>query len=254
MAIIENHFIKVRGDLKSVLDPAKQYYMQINSDGQIGAEEVTIPLNTLQSSILESQQEIGAIETQLITIDDSINTNSSNIATLENDNTTNKSNISSLITSVTNLENVDRIKAYRSTNLTINSTATLIPFDQVITNIGITNATGELTIAKNGSYVGTLDVYVNQNNKPNIWFYIAHIPFATGIETIYRGMGQRIIFSEDGSFTYHLNGTMNLLAGDKIKIYAIRSGGTSAVLETLTTTVGTETLTQYPALVSIYKI
>lgn len=282
MALVENHFIKVRGDLKSSLDPNKNYYMQINSDGNILAEEATIPLDTIQSTILESQQEITGIENNLIGINDNISSNTSkitnlensnlslitdvnllktdnitnktNITNLQNDNTTNKNDIITLINKTNSLENKDKIKVYKSTNLTINTTPTLINFDQTITNTVITNNSGEITIGSTGSYIGTLDLYVNQTSNPNIWFYIGHTPISTGTEVIYMGLGGRTSFTTDGSFYYHINGTMSLSAGDKIKIYAFRTGGNAAILESVSTTVNGNTITQYPAMLSFYKI
>lgn len=149
--------------------------------------------------------------------------------------------------------NTDVITVIKTANLALSTTAQMIGFDTIVHSEGITNAGGVITIDKTGLYYGTLKMYVNQNSNPDVWVWTERSTDGLTWET-FNGMATKLRVNTDSEMFVSLNGTMDLNAGDKVRIMSAIVGAGSATLETQTTTIGTTALTQYPAIISIIKI
>lgn len=211
-------------------------------------------LNTLQtytsgveSRVTTSEHNINTINNDLVSLITRIGTTETNI------NTTN-SNISVLDTRVTSLENKDRIKSYSTANITLGTTSSIIPFTQILVNSGITLTNNEFTVSKSGSYVINLNAYANQSGNPGIWFYLEHKPYGSSTWSIYGNLGTLVHFNGDGVSVFDLDSTMSLESGDSFRISSVISSTGTAILETRTKLIGTTTITQYPVMITAYKI
>lgn len=151
-------------------------------------------------------------------------------------------------------ENPDIIEVVKTVNLPLSTTPVTIDFGSVLVSNNITNTAGEITVTKDGLYVGNLVCYYTKVSAPYIWFYIEHMPLSTGIWEIYQNLGVKVKASTYTSSSVKLDGAMSLLAGDKIRIRAVLEGSGSVTLSSQTTVIGTTTITQHPAVLTMYKI
>lgn len=149
--------------------------------------------------------------------------------------------------------NTDVITVIKTANLALSTTAQMIGFDAIVHSEGITNAGGIITIDKTGLYYGMLKMYVNQNSNPDVWIWAERSADGTTWET-FNGLATKLRVNTDSEMFVFLNGTMDLIAGEKIRIMTAIVGAGSASLETQTATIGTTALTQFPAIISIIKI
>lgn len=151
------------------------------------------------------------------------------------------------------LENPDMITIIKTANLTLSTTAQTIAFDTVVHNEAISNNNGVITIAKTGLYYGTLKMYINQTTNPDVWVWVEKSADGTTWNT-FNGIASKLRVNTDSEMFVSLNGTMDLNANDKIRVMVAIVGAGSASLESQTTTIGTTSLTQHPAIMSIIKI
>jgi hypothetical protein len=217
----------------------------VSLDGRLDAVEPELVsldsrLDTAESNIISLDGRLDIVEPELVSLDGRLDTAETNVTSLGN--------------RVTTLESIDRIKVALTSNLTVTTTSQIIAFNSVFENNVITNSLGEITVLKSGQYVGNLSLYIDQNNSPELYVYVEK--WNGSAWTVPGNTMVNIRPTQDSShFTTVLNGVFTLNSNDKIRIRILRGGGTpTATLTNSTVTVGGTTLTQYPALLTFYKL
>lgn len=118
------------------------------------------------------------------------------------------------------------LDAYMSTDLTfdVGLEEKVIGFDTIKESHDINlGAGGELEVTKDGRYAGHLILQINEISDPTIVVWNEVKPLATGVWELSGGMA-KTRFKADASWTLTLDGTLELKAGDKVRVKAMMLG------------------------------
>lgn len=148
--------------------------------------------------------------------------------------------------------------AYLSTDLIYDTNAEekIIEFDTISKSNSINlGSGGEIEIVEAGRYDGHLILQINENSDPTVVVWTEVKPVLTGTWALSGGMA-KTKFKEDASWTLTVGGSLELQAGDKVRIKAMMLGGGSdkITLEGITQAVGLGTLVQPSAHIEILRV
>ena len=146
------------------------------------------------------------------------------------------------------------ITALKTTTQSITTSESIISFNAVSTSSYITNDNGVLTFAKNGHYYGSLELSVSQNASPYLWTCVEYLPVNSSVWVVYELTGTRTRMGADGQTSIGLRGLIAMSAGDKIRIKAKLDSSGSLSLVSNQTTISGQTITQYPARLSMFEV
>lgn len=216
------HFIGIPDTVYDNMNNTSNYYLTTKKDASISVEEETIPLNLLQSYISSTQTDLA--------------------------NLTNR---------VGNLEYNVHLTTALNPNLSVQTTTSQIVFDTQLSNIGNLEVTPSGTIKSNldGVYFGNLTLHFESVSAPSIWVWFEKKPAATGVWEKY-GLLATNFFISDSIAHINVSGIpIGLLTNDEIKVNIVKESAVgTATLVTNTLNIDTETLTQYAAVLNVYKI
>jgi len=146
------------------------------------------------------------------------------------------------------------ITALKTTTQSITTSESIISFNAVSTSSYITNDNGVLTFSKNGHYYGSLELSVSQNASPYLWTCVEYLPVNSSVWVVYELTGTRTRMGADGQTSIGLRGLIAMSAGDKIRIKAKLDSSGSLSLVSNQTTISGQTITQYPARLSVFEV
>ncbi len=156
-----------------------------------------------------------------------------------------------------NLAKPTFIEAIMSIDMTYDTSLEekIVLFDTPTKANGITLGTnGEFEVSLEGHYEGHLILQVNETSDPVIFVWLEVKPAATGVWELSGGMA-RTKFKEDTSWTLTLDGSLDLEAGDKVRVLMMMQGVGSDkfVLEGISKNVSLGTLVQPSASIEILR-
>lgn len=146
-----------------------------------------------------------------------------------------------------------RIDASLSTNLTLDTTLEekVIPFDVDLRSSGITLSAGAFTVTKDGRYHGDLTLQIDETGDPTFMVWLEVKPLSTGVWVLGGGLRKTKI-KDDTFYTITLAGTMELSAGDQVRIStAITSSTDTAIIKEVSQVLNLGTAVQPAATISI---
>jgi len=147
-----------------------------------------------------------------------------------------------------------RIDSYLSTDLTLDTALEekVVVFDVDIRSIGVTLSGGEFTIPVDGRYHGHFTTQIDETSDPTFLAWVEVKPLATGVWELSGGMIKTKI-KDDTFYTLNLDGTLELLEGDKVRVKTMIINGSpdKAILKGISQVVSLGTLTQPSATISI---
>lgn len=146
------------------------------------------------------------------------------------------------------------ITTLRTTTQAITTAETLIAFNNTSESALVTNDNGVITFQKSGQYFGSLELSVTQNASPYLWTWMEYQPLNSSNWTVYKATGTRTKMGADGQTSFALRGFITVNSGDKIRIKGKLDSSGSLSLVSNQTTVSGQTITQYPARLSIFEI
>ena len=152
----------------------------------------------------------------------------------------------------------ERLSTVMSATLVLSGGEQQLAFDpaQTSRSAGFTvNVGGSFTVLQDGYYSGDLSLYVDKSGgigvDLSIWIEIK--PLATGIwQLASTGMSNPIVH-DDGGQPVALNGALDVLSGDEVRIMIQENAGTGSLIsETKVKSLGS--VTDYAASISVYKV
>ena len=116
-------------------------------------------------------------------------------------------------------------------------------------------ANGEIEALLSGRYEGHIILQVNETSNPTIVVWSEVKPISTGVWELSGGMA-KTRFKEDTSWTLTLDGSLELQAGDKVRVKAMMIGGGADKfeLEGITESVDLGTIVQPSANIDIVRV
>lgn len=151
-------------------------------------------------------------------------------------------------------DNVDRISAVRTTNLSLSSTPTVIAYDAVSSQKSIDNASGEIYFQNAGLYSVSVKSYIAPTATTEIWMYVEKKPAGSSTWSRIQNTGSKIKAYNEGLYTIIGSIPLQIAAGDKIRVQTAITNNGNATMSLQTATVGAETLNQYPSVLNIIRI
>jgi hypothetical protein len=145
---------------------------------------------------------------------------------------------------------VPRLTAILTTNLTFDTAdeEKIVAFDVAAKAYGVTLSGGEIEVASKGRWAGHVIYQINETSDPTFVTWLEVKPFATGVWELVGGMIKTKI-KDDTTYTLSLSGTLELEAGDKIRVKGmITNSNDTLVLQNTSETVSLGTLNQPPAI------
>jgi len=146
-----------------------------------------------------------------------------------------------------------RIDSALSTDLTLDTALQekVIPFDVDVRSSGITVSAGVFTMPQDGRYKGSLTLQIDETSDPTLMVWLEVKPLSTGVWALGEGLRKTKI-KDDTFYTISLNGTMELLSGDQVRVSAaITSSADEAVIKSVSQVLSLGTAVQPSATISI---
>lgn len=152
----------------------------------------------------------------------------------------------------------ERLTTVMSADLALSSSEQVIAFDpgQTLRSEDITvNAGGSFTVNNDGYYTGSLSMFVDKSGGSgadlSIWIEIK--PLSTGVWELASPTAANPVVFNDGGIGVALNGTIDALAGDELRVMIKENSG-SATLKTITKAVSLGSINTYAASLSAYRV
>lgn len=153
---------------------------------------------------------------------------------------------------------IERLTTIRSLDLVLDGNEQIIVFDPAQTaranGLSVT-AGGNLLFASDGYFKGELGLFINKSGGAaadiSVWLEIK--PLATGVfELASISMGNPIVF-DDGGIALVLNGSLDVLTGDEVRIMIKLNSGT-ATIETKTEVMTLGTVNHFGSTLTVYRV